>query len=74
MNDPANSLTKLCLPPLPHIDLPDLPPIHDEQLLQQVFTHSSYLSRPRVGVDFWALEEESWDNEKLEFVGDGLLG
>ncbi|WVQ85076.1 hypothetical protein IAT38_007240 [Cryptococcus sp. DSM 104549] len=64
-------------PPLPILPLPPLPPIKDEELYRMVITHTSLnqltrrgamsLRRPTEG------EERSWDYERLEHVGDGLL-
>lgn len=62
------------LPPLPRdIKLPPLPKISDTALEKLAFTHSSYHGRQkdRHGLD---LTVEHTDNEKLEHVGDSLLG
>jgi ribonuclease III len=40
-------------------------PFHNEQLLKQAFTHSSYVNEHR--------KKESADNERLEFLGDAVL-
>ncbi|TYJ55186.1 hypothetical protein B9479_004120 [Cryptococcus floricola] len=55
------------------LPLPPLPQIHDVFLRRQVFTHTSYIAARKKGEDF-AQEEFQQDNEKLEFVGDSLLG
>lgn len=70
----STTLNGYILPPLPQLDLPPLPPISDEALERRVFTHSSYVKKQKRGTDFLDLDEELEDNEKLEFVGDGLLG
>ncbi|WVQ75377.1 hypothetical protein IAR50_004997 [Cryptococcus sp. DSM 104548] len=55
------------------LPLPPLPEIYDVDLRRQVFTHSSYIAaRRKVGA--FDEEEFRYDNEKLEFVGDSLLG
>ncbi|ODN91419.1 hypothetical protein L198_05933 [Cryptococcus wingfieldii CBS 7118] len=55
------------------LPIPPLPEIHDVFLRRQVFTHTSYIAARKKGEDF-AKEEFQQDNEKLEFVGDSLLG
>ncbi|ORY29150.1 ribonuclease III domain-containing protein [Naematelia encephala] len=72
----SDSLLNFALPPLPSdLPLPPLPEIKDQELRQQVFTHSSYYAVPRRAT---SLDVEGGDklldNEKLEHVGDGLLG
>jgi ribonuclease-3 len=42
-----------------------LPPIKDPQLLEKALTHRSYVNEHR---------EQSADNERLEFLGDAVLG
>ena len=62
---------------LPESDppLPPLPPILDPELDTQVFTHSSFHARPRKATSLDLDDgERLLDNEKLEHVGDSLLG
>lgn len=58
---------------LPDFPLPPLPDIYDRELLRQVFTHSSYVGARKQSALF---DKEAFhhDNEKLEHVGDALLG
>ncbi|WVQ81656.1 hypothetical protein IAT38_003781 [Cryptococcus sp. DSM 104549] len=58
---------------IPEFPFPPLPEIADRDLHKQVFTHTSLYARPKRNA---LLEEEEfhWDNEKLEHVGDALLG
>lgn len=66
------NLSSIELPPLPKdMELPPLPTI-DDDLAQVVFTHSSLLAKPHRPT---ALDGDiTMDWEKLEFIGDGLLG
>lgn len=58
---------------LPDFPLPPLPDIYDRELLRQVFTHTSYVGARKQSALF---DKEAFhhDNEKLEHVGDALLG
>ncbi|WVO22761.1 uncharacterized protein IAS62_004097 [Cryptococcus decagattii] len=58
---------------LPDFPLPPLPDIYDRELLRQVFTHTSYVGAKKQSALF---DKEAFhhDNEKLEHVGDALLG
>lgn len=75
MNSLPSSLPLVNLPPLPLDRLPPLPPIENEVIRTQVFTHSSAHGGPKKALDF---EHDSSDKlkdyEKLEHVGDSLLG
>lgn len=62
------------LPPLPaDLKLPEPPKIMDTALERLVFVHSSYYGKIK---DAQSLQtsEELVDNEKLEHVGDSILG
>ena len=73
--DESASLSSLILPLLPSFTIPDLPKITDPELERQVFTHSSYYARPRKPTSLDLDDEDPiLDNEKLEHVGDALLG
>ncbi len=75
MSTEPTSLLRLALPPLPKFDLPEIPPITDSELERQVFTHSSFYARPRKATSLDLDDgEKIMDNEKLEHVGDALLG
>lgn len=74
MSAEPKSLLRYNLPPLPKLDLPELPTITDPELSRQVFTHSSYYARPRKATSLDLEQEKLLDNEKLEHVGDALLG
>ncbi|WWC64196.1 uncharacterized protein I303_106804 [Kwoniella dejecticola CBS 10117] len=65
------SLSISSLPP--GIDLPPLPIIQDGSIERRVFTHSSFIARPRHSIQLFELEDECRDNEKLELLGDSLL-
>ncbi len=73
MTEPA-SLLRLTLPSLPTFDLPPRLPVTDPELERQVFTHSSYHARPRKATSLDMDDDQLLDNEKLEHVGDSLLG
>lgn len=53
--------------------LPPLPPIGNKDIENRVFTHSSMVSGSKSGVKFVEEDHELTDNEKLEWVGDGIL-
>lgn len=53
--------------------LPPLPPIGNKDIEKRVFTHSSMVSGSKSGVKFVEEDHELMDNEKLEWVGDGIL-
>nr|XP_019047801.1 hypothetical protein I302_04418 [Kwoniella bestiolae CBS 10118]OCF26731.1 hypothetical protein I302_04418 [Kwoniella bestiolae CBS 10118] len=55
------------------LTLPPLPKIYDETILRKVFTHSSFIGRPKYSIDLFEDEDEGRDNEKLELLGDNLL-
>lgn len=62
------------LPSLPwHVELPPLPAIDNKAIRNQVFTHTSVHAAHGRVVDFADTDHEQLDNEKLEWVGDGLL-
>ena len=61
------------LPPLPEFDLPSLPPITDKDLRENTSTHTSVYGIRRDGREF-NLNNKVLDYEKLEHVGDALLG
>jgi hypothetical protein len=64
----------LQIPALPDdIYLPPLPPIGNKDIEKRVFTHSSMISQARARVKFVEEDHELLDNEKLEWVGDGIL-
>jgi dsRNA-specific ribonuclease len=64
----------MTVPPLPDdIELPSLPTIGNKVLEQLVFTHSSVAGQARTRVNFNEGDGELLDNEKLEWVGDGIL-
>jgi dsRNA-specific ribonuclease len=58
--------TALLVPP--STDLPTLPPINNAKIKRAVCTHSSAVAVVQV------FEETRLDYEKLEHVGDSLLG
>lgn len=62
------------IPKLPFDDdLPPLPIIENKDIERQVFTHTSVSAQARTRVNFSEGEEGQLDNEKLEWVGDGIL-
>ncbi|WWC73261.1 uncharacterized protein I206_107227 [Kwoniella pini CBS 10737] len=65
------SLSISSLPP--NINLPPLPKIQDLNIERKVFTHSSYIAKPKYSIQLFENEDESRDNEKLELLGDSLL-
>lgn len=71
----ANRLSALALPPLPQFHLPRLPPIADPTLSQTTVTHSSVhqAARNPQSLDLGPATRPD-DYEKLEHVGDGILG
>ncbi|WVO18272.1 hypothetical protein L204_105983 [Cryptococcus depauperatus] len=74
MGKPSDLASRIVIPDeLPNIHLPPLPEIRDVDLRKQVFTHSSYLAVPKQHALF-EREDIHLDNEKLEHVGDALLG
>lgn len=50
--------------------IPELPKIEDETILNKVFTHQSTLNYLHISVE----EKTQRHNERLEFIGDSLLG
>ncbi|WWC97719.1 hypothetical protein V866_004603 [Kwoniella sp. B9012] len=56
------------------IPLPPLPVIQDLDIQRKVFTHSSFIAKPKYSIELFEDDEESRDNEKLELIGDSLLG
>nr|XP_019005862.1 uncharacterized protein I203_01180 [Kwoniella mangroviensis CBS 8507]OCF69323.1 hypothetical protein I203_01180 [Kwoniella mangroviensis CBS 8507] len=56
------------------IPLPPLPIIQDVDIQRKVFTHSSFIAKPKYSIELFENDEESRDNEKLELIGDSLLG
>ncbi|OCF60303.1 hypothetical protein L486_02983 [Kwoniella mangroviensis CBS 10435] len=56
------------------IPLPPLPIIQDVDIQRKVFTHSSFIAKPKYFIELFENDEESRDNEKLELIGDSLLG
>lgn len=66
------NLSTIELPPLPEdLSLPPLPELPDD-LAAVAFTHSSYAAKPRRPTVLEADTSHDW--EKLEFIGDGILG
>lgn len=62
------------VPKLPDdIRLPPLPVIKNKLIEKQVFTHSSVSGQARTRVNFEVGDGKLQDNEKLEWVGDGIL-
>jgi dsRNA-specific ribonuclease len=62
------------VPRLPtDLDLPPLPVIANKAVEMRVFTHSTMAPGNKSGVKYAEEEEDLQDNEKLEWVGDGLL-
>ncbi|WOO83567.1 Ribonuclease 3 [Vanrija pseudolonga] len=59
------------LPPMP---LPPLPPILDAELEARVFTHSSWIDGTRGARASFEEEQDAAHYEKLEHVGDAVLG
>lgn len=75
MSAEINALFRLVLPPIPNLTLPPLPDITNPELERQVFTHSSYHALPRNATAFDVNDGDViLDNEKLEHIGDALLG
>ncbi|KAF8305378.1 ribonuclease III, partial [Clavulina sp. PMI_390] len=60
----------LMLSPEFPLGLPSLPPIHDDALRQQAFTHRSHLSR---SIDPFSDSSYPRDYESLEHLGDSVL-
>jgi len=71
----AIDLSRFLLPRLPEFPLPPLPEITNPKLYKVAHTHASCYSNPKKYLD---LDPKDWssgeDYEKLEHVGDGLLG
>ncbi|ORX37285.1 hypothetical protein BD324DRAFT_650889 [Kockovaella imperatae] len=61
------------LPPLPEFPLPPLLQVQDEELKAVATTHTSFYALRRDRHD-WSMTQRVMDYEKLEHVGDGLLG
>lgn len=76
--DIIQSLTTAVLPPIPDgFPLPHLPLLQNAELERLVFTHSSHVSQPKpTSLLCTQLEVfgQPLDNEKLEHLGDALLG
>lgn len=53
--------------------LPRLPVIGDPAIERRVFTHSSMVAASKSSVRFMEEKEALVDNEKMEWVGDGIL-
>lgn len=53
--------------------LPPLPPIENRDIEKRVFSHSSLFSTAKSGLKFEEEDRELVDNEKLEWIGDGIL-
>ncbi|GFZ45058.1 hypothetical protein JCM24511_02784 [Saitozyma sp. JCM 24511] len=71
---PDPNFSTYALPPLPPtLPLPQLPPITDPYLRRLAFTHASIHSLPRRSHDL-GTNEVVEDYEKMEHVGDALLG
>lgn len=70
MEETLNTLT---LPDLPEIPLPPLPPVANAELLRTALTHTSFHQLPRRVLDLDP-QQPVKDYEKLEHVGDAVLG
>jgi len=74
----AHALATFTIAPIPEdMELPPLPSIGDRQIETQVFTHSSYYAgqpRRKTTMTPQNTQKVYMDNEKLEHVGDGLIG
>ncbi|BEI83290.1 hypothetical protein CcaverHIS002_0311580 [Cutaneotrichosporon cavernicola] len=68
------SLAALALPPLPEFHLASLPPIADDALKLTVFTHSSWHRSIRNAQALRPDYQLPGDYEKLEHVGDTIMG
>ncbi len=69
------SINDYVLPELPLFDLPPLPQVTDAELHKLALTHSSIHGLPRRAHELDIIEGDFVeDYEKLEHVGDGLLG
>lgn len=55
------------------LDLPDLPIIENKVIEKQVFTHPSMHGKGKTAVTYAEGVDELEDNEKLEWIGDGIL-
>lgn len=53
--------------------LPPLPSIENVEIETRVFSHSSLFNTARSGLKFGEEDHELMDNEKLEWIGDGIL-
>jgi dsRNA-specific ribonuclease len=53
--------------------LPPLPPIENADIEKRVFSHSSLFQNAKSGLEFEEEDHELVDNEKLEWIGDGIL-
>ena len=53
--------------------LPPLPPIENADIEKRVFSHSSLFQNAKSGLKFEEEDHELVDNEKLEWIGDGIL-
>lgn len=70
---PTYQITAFGIKDLPPMDFPPLPPITDQGLYDVVTTHSSMCQGPKTPMDFDPKTMVE-DYEKLEHVGDGILG
>jgi ribonuclease-3 len=71
--NPLKRATLFPIEQIPTFPLPPLPPIDDPVLLKQVFTHLS-LFKSAKGKFEDAEDDQAKHYEKLEHVGDSLLG
>lgn len=72
--DIPDNFKVVVVPKLPdNIELPPLPIIENKNIEKRVFTHSSALAQARTRVNYGEGGGELEDNEKLEWVGDGIL-
>ncbi|WRT68883.1 uncharacterized protein IL334_005864 [Kwoniella shivajii] len=67
------ALESLSISTLPSFPLPPLPEILDTEIARKVYTHSSFIARPKGSSQLFECEDEGRDNEKLEHLGDSLL-
>ena len=70
----ANTYKLITIGELPQdLFLPPLPPIENGDIEKRVFSHSSLFSNAKSGLKFEEEDHELVDNEKLEWIGDGIL-
>jgi hypothetical protein len=71
----GQALNAYVLPPLPDFPLPPLPPITDKAIYLNCVTHTSVYSIPKRTHDLDTDDLPAiLDYEKVEFVGDAILG